>query len=122
VSLGFFLSVEPRFHARDKVTQHGRYAPSCCEGQHLLRHLVGIPPDESGGSGTFSRSLMPVMLCKFDEIRSDRGCGQPNKDSRLVDREVYHSVVQSDGVYTRTLCRSSIPNSELEFHTIGMCA
>lgn len=88
-----FLSVEPRPHAGDKVTQDGRYTSSCCEGQHLLRHLVGRPSDESGGSDAFSRSLVPVILCKFDNIKSDRQCGQPNKNSRLVDVEVYHSVV-----------------------------
>jgi hypothetical protein len=103
VSLGFFLSVEPRFHARDKVTQHGRYAPSCCEGQHLLRHLVGRPSDESGGSDAFSRSLVPVILCKSDNMRSDRQCGQSNKNSRLIDLEVYHSVVWSDGLYAYTI-------------------
>lgn len=87
--------MEPRSHARDKVTQ-----------------------DESGGSGTFSRSLVPVMLCKLDVIGSNRKCGQPNKDSRLVDTEVYHSVFHSNVVYAYTLHRDSILSSELEFHTI----
>lgn len=64
-----------------------------------MHHLVGRPPDGSGGSGTFSRSLVPVMLCNFDEIISDREWGQPSKDSRLVDTEVYHSVVQSGRSY-----------------------
>ena len=83
-----------------------------------MRHLVGIPPDESGGSGTFSRSLMPVMLCKFDEIRSDREWGQPEKNYRFVDTELYHSVFQSDGVYACMLYRNSMVSSELEFHTV----
>ena len=55
------------------------------------------------------------MLCELDEIISHWEHGQPNKDSRLVDTKVYHSVVQADGVHACMLYRSSILSSELEF-------